>query len=147
MHSARYLIVGGGMTGDAAVKGIRERDADGSIVLVAAEQHPPYARPPRDAASGVSIFAGAAAGFSGSIVHCCRSREYCRRLSSSHRRFVTSPSPGAIRVGGAPPSIGTYHPSLAVLFASFSSSTRVVTVNATHRPFGEMDGDPTLRIR
>lgn len=46
MHSTRYLIVGGGMTGDAAVKGIRERDGDGSIVLVSAERHPPYARPP-----------------------------------------------------------------------------------------------------
>jgi len=46
MESIRYLIVGGGMTGDAAVKGIRERDVDGSIVLVSAEQHPPYARPP-----------------------------------------------------------------------------------------------------
>ena len=46
MSSTRYLIVGGGMTGDAAVKGIRERDADGSIVLVGAEQHAPYARPP-----------------------------------------------------------------------------------------------------
>ena len=46
MESTRYLIVGGGMTGDAAVKGIRERDADGSILLVGAEQHPPYARPP-----------------------------------------------------------------------------------------------------
>ena len=46
MKSARYLIVGGGMTGDAAVKGIREHDADGSILLVGAEQHPPYARPP-----------------------------------------------------------------------------------------------------
>src|SRR4051812_24369544 len=46
MQSARYLIVGGGMTGDAAVKGIRESDADGSIVLVGAEQQPPYARPP-----------------------------------------------------------------------------------------------------
>jgi len=46
MESTRYLIVGGGMTGDAAVKGIRERDADGSIVLVGAEQHPPYAAPP-----------------------------------------------------------------------------------------------------
>ena len=46
MQSTRYLIVGGGMTGDAAVKGIRERDPDGSIVLVGAEQHPPYARPP-----------------------------------------------------------------------------------------------------
>lgn len=46
MSSTRYLIVGGGMTGDAAVKGIRERDPDGSIVLVGAELHPPYARPP-----------------------------------------------------------------------------------------------------
>ena len=46
MESTRYLIVGGGMTGDAAVKGIRERDADGAIVLVGAEPHPPYARPP-----------------------------------------------------------------------------------------------------
>ena len=46
MEPMRYLIVGGGMTGDAAVKGIRERDADGSIVLVGAEPHPPYARPP-----------------------------------------------------------------------------------------------------
>jgi NADPH-dependent 2,4-dienoyl-CoA reductase/sulfur reductase-like enzyme len=46
MHSTRYLIVGGGMTGDAAVKGIRERDGEGSIVLVGAEPHPPYARPP-----------------------------------------------------------------------------------------------------
>jgi len=42
----RYLIVGGGMTGDAAVKGIRSRDPDGSIALVGEEQHPPYARPP-----------------------------------------------------------------------------------------------------
>jgi 3-phenylpropionate/trans-cinnamate dioxygenase ferredoxin reductase component len=46
MSATRYLIVGGGMTGDAAVKGIREHDADGSIVLVGAEQQPPYARPP-----------------------------------------------------------------------------------------------------
>ena len=41
-----YLIIGGGMTADAAVKGIREHDADGSIVLVGAEPHPPYKRPP-----------------------------------------------------------------------------------------------------
>jgi 3-phenylpropionate/trans-cinnamate dioxygenase ferredoxin reductase subunit len=34
------------MTGAAAVKGIREHDAHGSIVLVGAEHHPPYARPP-----------------------------------------------------------------------------------------------------
>ena len=42
----RYLIVGGGMTGDAAAKGIREHDPDGSIGLVGDEPHPPYARPP-----------------------------------------------------------------------------------------------------
>jgi NADPH-dependent 2,4-dienoyl-CoA reductase/sulfur reductase-like enzyme len=40
------LIVGGGMTGDAAVKGIRQHDTHGSIVLVGAEPYPPYARPP-----------------------------------------------------------------------------------------------------
>jgi NADPH-dependent 2,4-dienoyl-CoA reductase/sulfur reductase-like enzyme len=43
---SKYLIVGGGMTADAAVKGIREHDVDGSIVLVGAEPHPPYKRPP-----------------------------------------------------------------------------------------------------
>jgi len=42
----RYLIVGGGMTGDAAARGIRDHDADGSIGLFGAEQHEPYARPP-----------------------------------------------------------------------------------------------------
>jgi NADPH-dependent 2,4-dienoyl-CoA reductase/sulfur reductase-like enzyme len=46
MDTTRYLIVGGGMTGDAAVRGIREHDADGRIVLVGAEPHPPYKRPP-----------------------------------------------------------------------------------------------------
>jgi NADPH-dependent 2,4-dienoyl-CoA reductase/sulfur reductase-like enzyme len=42
----RYLVVGGGMTADAACRGIRDHDADGSIVLVGAESHAPYARPP-----------------------------------------------------------------------------------------------------
>jgi len=42
----RYLIVGGGMTADAACKGIREHDPDGSIGLVGGEEHEPYARPP-----------------------------------------------------------------------------------------------------
>jgi NADPH-dependent 2,4-dienoyl-CoA reductase/sulfur reductase-like enzyme len=46
MHTTRYLIVGGGMTGDAAVKGVREHDADGAITLVGAEPHLPYKRPP-----------------------------------------------------------------------------------------------------
>ncbi|MCC7353835.1 MAG: NAD(P)/FAD-dependent oxidoreductase [Anaerolineae bacterium] len=41
-----YLIVGGGMTGDAAVRGIREADPQGSIGLISAESDPPYNRPP-----------------------------------------------------------------------------------------------------
>jgi 3-phenylpropionate/trans-cinnamate dioxygenase ferredoxin reductase component len=44
--STQYLIVGGGMTGDSACKGIRDVDSEGKIVLVGGEQHPPYARPP-----------------------------------------------------------------------------------------------------
>jgi NADPH-dependent 2,4-dienoyl-CoA reductase/sulfur reductase-like enzyme len=44
--SYRYLIVGGGMTGDAATRGIRDVDAEGSIGMVGAETHEPYARPP-----------------------------------------------------------------------------------------------------
>jgi NADPH-dependent 2,4-dienoyl-CoA reductase/sulfur reductase-like enzyme len=46
MPHYRYLIVGGGMAADAAVRGIRERDASGSIGLVGAEPQPPYSRPP-----------------------------------------------------------------------------------------------------
>jgi NADPH-dependent 2,4-dienoyl-CoA reductase/sulfur reductase-like enzyme len=46
MTEFRYLIVGGGMTGDAACRGIRDHDPEGSIGLVGAEPHPPYARPP-----------------------------------------------------------------------------------------------------
>jgi len=42
----KYLLIGGGMTADAAVKGIREHDEDGPIVLVGSEPHPPYKRPP-----------------------------------------------------------------------------------------------------
>jgi 3-phenylpropionate/trans-cinnamate dioxygenase ferredoxin reductase component len=42
----RYLVVGGGMTGDAACKGIREHDPDGAVTLVGSETHPPYKRPP-----------------------------------------------------------------------------------------------------
>jgi len=41
-----YVIVGGGMTAAAAVQGIREVDASGSIGLISAEPHPPYNRPP-----------------------------------------------------------------------------------------------------
>jgi 3-phenylpropionate/trans-cinnamate dioxygenase ferredoxin reductase component len=43
--STRYLLVGGGMSADAAAEGIRTHDADGTITLVGAEPHPPYKRP------------------------------------------------------------------------------------------------------
>jgi 3-phenylpropionate/trans-cinnamate dioxygenase ferredoxin reductase component len=47
VRRTRYLIVGGGLTGDAACRGILEIDPDpGAIMLVSAEFHPPYARPP-----------------------------------------------------------------------------------------------------
>ena len=41
-----YLIVGGGMTADAATRGIRQEDAGGTIAVVGAEAHAPYNRPP-----------------------------------------------------------------------------------------------------
>lgn len=41
-----YLIIGGGMTADAAARGIRERDPAGSIGIVSADPNPPYNRPP-----------------------------------------------------------------------------------------------------
>ena len=41
-----YLIIGGGMSADAAVHGIRQRDAHGAIGLISAELDPPYDRPP-----------------------------------------------------------------------------------------------------
>lgn len=41
-----YLIIGGGMTADAAVHGIREADGNASIGIISAETHPPYNRPP-----------------------------------------------------------------------------------------------------
>lgn len=46
MPHYRYLIVGGGMTGDAAIRGIREVDATGAVGLISTEAHPPYNRPP-----------------------------------------------------------------------------------------------------
>ena len=45
MQHYKYLIVGGGLTGDAAVRGIRELDRDGSIGMFSMEQDPPYLRP------------------------------------------------------------------------------------------------------
>jgi len=46
MVSYRYLVVGGGMTGDAVCRGIRDVDDEGTIGLVGDEPVPPYKRPP-----------------------------------------------------------------------------------------------------
>lgn len=46
MPHYNYLIIGGGMTADAAIRGIREIDTGGTIGLIGAEAHPPYNRPP-----------------------------------------------------------------------------------------------------
>ncbi len=46
MKRYMYLIIGGGMTADAAVRGIREIDPTGSIGLIGNEADPPYNRPP-----------------------------------------------------------------------------------------------------
>ena len=46
MTNYQYLIIGGGMTAAAAVDGIREIDATGSIGIISAEPDAPYNRPP-----------------------------------------------------------------------------------------------------
>lgn len=46
MTHTTYLIIGGGMTGAAAVNGIREIDPDGPITLISTDHEPPYDRPP-----------------------------------------------------------------------------------------------------
>lgn len=46
MSHYNYLIIGGGVTADAGLRGIREVDAKGSVGLIGAEAYPPYDRPP-----------------------------------------------------------------------------------------------------
>jgi NADPH-dependent 2,4-dienoyl-CoA reductase/sulfur reductase-like enzyme len=73
MNTTKYLIVGAGMTGDMAARGIRDHDSDGSITMVGADPNPPYKRPLltkglwqgapeekvwRDAADGVELVTG-----------------------------------------------------------------------------------------
>ena len=45
MKHFKYLIIGGGLAGDAATKGIRELDPDGTIGMISMEPDPPYMRP------------------------------------------------------------------------------------------------------
>lgn len=46
MPHYNYLIVGAGMTGDAAIAGIRDIDSTGTIGVIGSDPHPPYDRPP-----------------------------------------------------------------------------------------------------
>src|SRR5690348_2998934 len=45
-HDFDYLIIGAGMSGEAAAQALREADADASIGVLGDESHPPYDRPP-----------------------------------------------------------------------------------------------------
>jgi 3-phenylpropionate/trans-cinnamate dioxygenase ferredoxin reductase subunit len=46
MANYKYLIVGGGITADAAIHGIRELDQNGKIGMIGSDRNPPYNRPP-----------------------------------------------------------------------------------------------------
>jgi hypothetical protein len=43
---AKYVIVGGGTAAYAAMKAIQERERDADILMISAETHVPYMRPP-----------------------------------------------------------------------------------------------------
>ena len=45
-HSARYVLVGGGLASATAAENIRKHDADGAILIIGSEPHAPYNRPP-----------------------------------------------------------------------------------------------------
>jgi 3-phenylpropionate/trans-cinnamate dioxygenase ferredoxin reductase component len=46
MQECKFLIIGGGLAADAAVRGIRDAGGTGPIVVVSDEDDPPYNRPP-----------------------------------------------------------------------------------------------------
>ncbi len=46
MSHHKYVIIGGGMTADSAIRGIREIDRSGTIAVISDEKVPPYDRPP-----------------------------------------------------------------------------------------------------
>lgn len=45
-HSARYVLIGGGLASATAAETIRQYDLKGEILIVGSEKHPPYHRPP-----------------------------------------------------------------------------------------------------
>ncbi|MBT7098120.1 FAD-dependent oxidoreductase, partial [Candidatus Poribacteria bacterium] len=46
MDHAKYLLIGGGLASACAAESIRERDADGSVMMIGREAYVPYHRPP-----------------------------------------------------------------------------------------------------
>ena len=46
MQACKFLIIGGGLAADAAVRGIRDAGGTGPIIVVSDEDDPPYNRPP-----------------------------------------------------------------------------------------------------
>lgn len=46
MNTETFVIVGGGLAGGSAAATLREEGFDGRVVLIGAEPHPPYERPP-----------------------------------------------------------------------------------------------------
>ena len=65
-HHVKYLLVGAGLAAATAARSIRERDAEGSILLVGQENSRPYHRPPL-------------------------SKEFLRRTQSRESIFVVEP--------------------------------------------------------
>ena len=45
-RSVDYLLIGGGLAAANCARWLREEGADGSVLLVGREPHPPYNRPP-----------------------------------------------------------------------------------------------------
>lgn len=47
MSSTRtFVVVGGGLAGAKTAESLRDKDFDGSIILLSEEEHLPYERPP-----------------------------------------------------------------------------------------------------
>ena len=45
-HHVKYLLIGAGLAGSSAAEAIRERDREGSLLLIGQEVNRPYHRPP-----------------------------------------------------------------------------------------------------
>ena len=46
MQTTKYLIIGGGLAANSAIRTLRKRDNESSLTLVTDESHVPYNRPP-----------------------------------------------------------------------------------------------------